>query len=71
MRTVLSITDDPTFEGVAFFSRTVRAYKMPNKIEGLCEQHNQVATYKGDIEGCEEYYDVRVGLIQPPPSEPH
>ena len=58
MRTVLAKTDDPDFEGITFFARTVRAYKMPDKIEDLCEQYNQVATYKGGIEGCEEYYDL-------------
>ena len=58
MRTALATTDDPLFEGITFFVRTVRAYKMPDKIEDLCEQYNQVATYKGGIEGCEEYYDL-------------
>ncbi|MDO4182484.1 MAG: methyltransferase domain-containing protein [Coriobacteriia bacterium] len=58
MRTVGTGTDDPDFEGITFFVRTVRAYKIPDKIEDLCEQYNQVATYKGGIEGCEDYYDL-------------
>ena len=58
MRTVLAETDDPLFDGITFFARTVRAYKIPDKIEDLCEQYNQVATYLGGIEGCEEYYDL-------------
>lgn len=58
MRTVLATTDDPLFDGITFFVRTVRAYKMPDKIEDLCEQYGQTATYMGGIEGCDEYYDL-------------
>ena len=57
-RTVATSTDDPDFAGITFFVRTVRAYKIPDKIEDLCEQYGQVATYLGGIEGCDEYYDL-------------
>ena len=45
-------------EEFTYFVRTVRAYKIPDKIEDLCEQYYQSATYKGGIEGSEDWYDL-------------
>ncbi len=45
-------------EDFTFFSRTVRAFKLPDKIEDLCEQYNQVATYLGTIEGMNQFFDL-------------
>ncbi len=45
-------------EGFTFFSRTVRAFKIPDKIEDLCEQYNQVATYLGTIPGMNQFFDL-------------
>ncbi len=45
-------------EGFTFFTRTVRAFKLPDLLEDLCEQYNQVATYQGTIPGCPEYFDL-------------
>ncbi len=56
-----SISNDEIAEVVkdfTFFSRTVRAFKIPDKIEDLCEQYNQVATYQGTIEGMNQFFDL-------------
>ena len=45
-------------EGYRFFSRTVRAFKLPDKIEDLCEQYGQRATYQGSIPGMNQYFDL-------------
>ena len=44
-----------------YFVRTMRAYKIPGILEDLCEQYYQYATYKGGIEGAEDYYDLDGG----------
>ena len=44
------------FEGVTYFNRTSRTWKIPGIIEDLCEQYNQFATYQGGIEGSEDAY---------------
>ena len=41
-----------------YFVRTMRAYKIPGILEDLCEQYYQYATYKGGIEGADDYYDL-------------
>lgn len=43
---------------IKFSSRTVRAVKLPELIEDICEQYGQVATYNGGIVGCENYFDL-------------
>ena len=45
----------------AYFVRTMRAYKIPGILEDLCEQYYQFATYKGGIEGADDYYDLDGG----------
>lgn len=45
-------------EGITFFSRTVRAFKLPGLLEDLCEQYNQKATYLGTIPGMNQYFDL-------------
>lgn len=44
-----------------YFVRTMRAYKIPGILEDLCEQYYQYATYKGGIEGADDYYDLDGG----------
>lgn len=39
-----------------FYSITYRLFKIPGKIETLCEDYGQVAVYKGTIEGHEHAY---------------
>lgn len=39
-----------------FYSITYRLFKVPGKIESLCEDYGQVALYKGTIEGHEHAY---------------
>ena len=39
-----------------FVSRTVRAFKLPDVIEDICEDYGQVAMYKGGIEGMEHAF---------------
>eukprot|EP01025_Chloroclados_australasicus_P059547 TRINITY_DN7533_c0_g2_i3.p1 TRINITY_DN7533_c0_g2~~TRINITY_DN7533_c0_g2_i3.p1 ORF type:complete len:415 (-),score=69.65 TRINITY_DN7533_c0_g2_i3:897-2141(-) len=41
-----------------FFSITYRLFKIPDKIETLCEDYGQVAIYKGTIEGHKHSYDL-------------
>ncbi len=43
---------------IAYTSRTIRAFKLPDTVEDICEQYGQTATYKGGIEGCENYFDL-------------
>lgn len=45
-------------ENINFTSRTVRAMKIPEFIEDICEQYGQFATYRGNIEGAENYFDL-------------
>ena len=39
-----------------FVSRTIRAFKLPDGIEDLCEDYGQVAIYRGGIEGMEHAF---------------
>ena len=39
-----------------FVSRTIRAFKLPDVTEDLCEDYGQVATYRGGIEGMEHAF---------------
>ena len=54
--------DNPEIEkkigNISYSSRTIRAMKLPEKIEDICEQYGQVATYRGGIEGFENYFDL-------------
>lgn len=43
---------------IKFTSRTVRAMKLPDFIEDICEQYGQFAIYRGGIEGSENYFDL-------------
>lgn len=43
---------------IQFTSRTVRAMKIPDKIEDICEQYGQVAIYRGGIENSPHYFDL-------------
>lgn len=43
---------------IEFSSRTVRAFKLPDTVEDICEQYGQTAVYKGGIQGCENYFDL-------------
>ncbi len=45
-------------ENIKFSSRTVRAFKLPEYLEDICEQYGQVATYKGGIQGSEFAFDL-------------
>ena len=44
-----------------FTVRTIRAVKAPDKIEDICEQYGQQATYLGTIEGLPDYFDLDAG----------
>ena len=54
--------DNPEIEdligNIKFTSRTIRAVKLPDLIEDICEQYGQVATYRGGIEGNKYYFDL-------------
>lgn len=54
--------DNPEIEdkvgNIQFSSRTIRAYKLPDIQEDICEQYGQVATYRGGICCSEDYYDL-------------
>ena len=54
--------DNPEVEAlvgnIQFSSRTVRAFKLPDTLEDICEQYGQTAIYRGGIEGCENYFDL-------------
>ncbi|MGI6034122.1 MAG: methyltransferase domain-containing protein [Coriobacteriales bacterium] len=43
---------------IQYSSRTIRAFKIPEKVEDICEQYGQTAIYNGGIEGCENYFDL-------------
>lgn len=43
---------------ISFSSRTIRAFKLPDLIEDICEQYGQFATYRGGIEGFSNYFDL-------------
>lgn len=43
---------------IEFTSRTVKAVKLPDLMEDICEQYGQFATYKGGILGSEHYFDL-------------
>ena len=43
---------------IEYSSRTVRAFKLPNTVEDICEQYGQTAIYRGGIVGCENYFDL-------------
>lgn len=54
--------DNPDIEAkvgnIRFSSRTIRAYKLPDVQEDICEQYGQVATYRGGIDFSKDYYDL-------------
>lgn len=43
---------------IEFISATVRAVKLEDLIEDICEQYGQFITYRGGIEGAEHYFDL-------------
>ena len=43
---------------VEFYSHTIKAVKLPELIEDICENYGQVATYRGGIEGSENHFDL-------------
>ncbi len=43
---------------INYTSRTIRAFKLPDTVEDICEQYGQTAIYTGGIEGCENYFDL-------------
>ena len=43
---------------IGYTSRTIRAFKLPDTVEDICEQYGQTAIYRGGIEGCENYFDL-------------
>lgn len=43
---------------IQFTPRTVRAMKIPDLIEDICEQYGQFATYRGGIEDSPHYFDL-------------
>ena len=43
---------------IQYTSRTIRAFKLPDTVEDICEQYGQTAIYRGGIEGCEKYFDL-------------
>jgi hypothetical protein len=43
---------------IEYTSRTIRAFKLPDTVEDICEQCGQTAIYRGGIEGCEKYFDL-------------
>ena len=43
---------------IQYSSRTVRAFKLPELQEDICEQYGQTAIYNGGIEGSENYFDL-------------
>ena len=43
---------------IEYTSRTIRAFKLPDTVEDICEQYGQTAIYRGGIEGCEKYFDL-------------
>lgn len=43
---------------INFTSRTVRAFKLPDYLEDICENYGQVAYYQGTIPGFPHYFDL-------------
>ena len=43
---------------IQYSSRTIRAFKLPDTEEDICEQYGQTAIYRGGILGCENYFDL-------------
>lgn len=43
---------------IQYSKRIIRAFKLPDLVEDLCEQYGQTAVYLGGIEGCENYFDL-------------
>lgn len=43
---------------IQFSERTVRAFKLPDIQEDICEEYGQTAIYNGGIEGSENYFDL-------------
>ena len=43
---------------IQYSSRTVRAFKLPELQEDICEQYGQTAIYNGGIESSENYFDL-------------
>ncbi len=54
--------DNPKIEAltgnIVFTSRTIRAMKLPDFLEDICEQYGQFVVYKGGIAGNEFYLDL-------------
>ncbi len=54
--------DNPEIEklvgNIQYSSRTVRAFKLPDVEEDICEQYGQVAKYEGGMKGSEDYFDL-------------
>ena len=57
MSTCSSEIDDPEIEkligNIKYTSRTIRAVKLPDLLEDICEQYGQFVIYRGGIEGSE------------------
>ena len=45
-------------EGIGYTSRTVRAFKLPDYLEDICEQYGQAVIYKGGIAGAERFFTL-------------
>ena len=62
MSTTKAAIDNPEIEerigNIGFTSRTVRAMKIPDMMEDICEQYGQFVTYKGGILGSEDAFDL-------------
>ena len=62
MSTTNAAIDNPEIEkrigNIGFTSRTVRAMKIPDMMEDICEQYGQFVTYKGGILGSEDAFDL-------------
>lgn len=43
---------------IQYTERTIRAFKLPDLQEDICEQYGQTAIYNGGIEGFENYFDL-------------
>ena len=43
---------------IQYTSRTIRAFKLPDTVEDICEQYGQTAIYRGGIEGSENFFDL-------------
>ena len=62
MTSSIAAIDNPEIEAlvenIQFTSRTVRAFKLPELIEDICEQYGQFAIYRGGIEGQTFAFDL-------------